>query len=124
MTESLRRAISLKVGDVVVHLAETESIDALAVRDLAESQRRLNSQGRKLIFRSPSQLDVLVGNLLSAGADNPYGQVGYEEVFAQALGNRDDYLDEHAIVCAIHHVSNELDTDLQVGDRKLAQIGQ
>jgi anti-anti-sigma regulatory factor len=63
LDNSLFWAMRYHVGNVVIDLAEAESIDIPSVRLLAKAQRLLNSEGRKLTFRSPSRLDALVRNL-------------------------------------------------------------
>ena len=65
---SLFWALRCRTGEVVVDLAEAKSIDVPSIQILAKAQRLLNSQGRKLTFRSPSQLDTLVWDLYRSTA--------------------------------------------------------
>jgi anti-anti-sigma factor len=56
LCDMLCRVIALQVGDVVLDLSQVTSIDTAAVRALAMGNQLLDSQGRRLIFRSPSRL--------------------------------------------------------------------
>lgn len=59
----MARLIAGGTGDVVVDLAEAGFIDTASFFTLAAGARLLDGKGRKLTFRSPSNLATRVLNL-------------------------------------------------------------
>jgi len=56
LCDQLCRVIAVQFGDVVIDLSQVRFIDIASVRALATGQMLLESQGRRLTFRSPSRL--------------------------------------------------------------------
>jgi anti-anti-sigma regulatory factor len=50
-------------GDVIIDMAEADVIDTAAYFTLAATARLLHDEGRRMIFRSPSQLAIRVLDL-------------------------------------------------------------
>jgi anti-anti-sigma regulatory factor len=63
LSDALVRLIASGTGDVVVDLAEADSIDTASFFTLAAAARLLDRNGRRLTFRSPSKLATRVLNL-------------------------------------------------------------
>lgn len=79
LLDVLGRAIAVHEGSVVIDLAATRFIDTATVRALDRARQFLATQGRELMFRSPSRLPARVLDFFAlsdlvehAGSDSPW----------------------------------------------------